>query len=77
MKLIDKLFISMRKKEIELEQISTENKTTRTRTVKTEAAKSRIKIEKISDQVRFDEITAKAFAYYLFLVFFRLAIVFI
>jgi hypothetical protein len=61
----------MRKKEIELEENSIKSKRT-TRTVK---VKPEVKIEKISDQIKFDEITAKAFAYYLFLVFFRLAIV--
>lgn len=36
-----------------------------------------IRKKKISDKIKIDTITAKAFAYYIFLVFFRYAIVFI
>ncbi|MDD2907646.1 MAG: hypothetical protein PHH98_03315 [Candidatus Gracilibacteria bacterium] len=39
--------------------------------------KKLIRKKKISDKIKLDVITAKAFAYYIFLVFFRYAIVFI
>jgi len=35
------------------------------------------KKKKISDKIKINEITAKAFSYYIFLVFFRLSIVII
>jgi hypothetical protein len=56
--------------------IETEEKTRRTST-KSKTTVTSQKIQKISDQIKIDKITAKAFAYYLFLIFFRLAIVFI
>ncbi|MDR2411551.1 MAG: hypothetical protein LBD88_03060 [Candidatus Peribacteria bacterium] len=70
--LVDKLFISMRQHTIE-----TEEKTTRRTSTRTKTTISSQRIKKISDQIKLDKITAKAIAYYLFLVFFRLAIVFI
>jgi len=36
-----------------------------------------IKRKKISDKIKINEITSKAISYYVFLVFFRLAIIFI
>lgn len=39
--------------------------------------KKNIKIKKISDKVKIDEVTAKAISYYVFLVFFRYSIVII
>lgn len=68
---IDKLFINL--KEIHSEE---ENKTISPDQKELEEKKE-LRRKKISDKIKIDEITAKAFAYYLFLVFFRYAIVFI
>lgn len=74
-KLIDKLFLNLNEEIIEkrkTEQVEEK--------LKIEEKKEDIKCEKkkkISDNIKIDVITAKAFAYYLFLIFFRLAIVFI
>ncbi|MDR1945467.1 MAG: hypothetical protein LBQ59_05480 [Candidatus Peribacteria bacterium] len=73
--LIDKLFISMRQHTIETEE--NERKTSTRSKSKITIPQRTQRIQKISDQIKINEITAKAFAYYLFLVFFRLAIVFI
>ena len=40
-----------------------------------EIKKVKIKNKKLSDKIKIDEITAKAFSYYVFLIFFRLSIV--
>jgi hypothetical protein len=69
--LIDKLFISMRQHTIE-----TEGRIKRV-PYKSKTVIPPQRIQKISDQIKVDKITAKAIAYYLFLIFFRLAIVFI
>ncbi len=68
---IDKLFINL--KEIHSEE---ENKEVSPDQKELEEKKE-LRRKKISDKIKIDEITAKAFAYYLFLVFFRYAIVFI
>ncbi|MDR0772012.1 MAG: hypothetical protein LBF15_03005 [Candidatus Peribacteria bacterium] len=72
-KLIDRLFISMRKKELELEKADSGG----VNVTKTSDKNKRIRIGKISDQIKIDDITAKSLAYYLFLIFFRWAVVFI
>lgn len=68
---IDKLFINL--KEIHSEENSKE----KTQTQKQIEIKKELRRKKISDKIKIDEITAKAISYYLFLVFFRYAIVFI
>lgn len=40
-----------------------------------ETKSKKTKIKKISDKIKINEITAKAFSYYIFLVFFRLSII--
>lgn len=62
-KLIDKFFTSL-SNNVTQETNTKENNT-------------KEKTKKISDKIKIDKITAKAFSYYIFLVFFRLAIVFI
>lgn len=72
-KLIDKLFINLNgdiKKEI-----SNENENENIKNNQEKILSPRRK--KISDKIKIDIITAKAFSYYIFLIFFRLAIVFI
>lgn len=64
--LIDKLNIDIKDKKVE-------KKTKKKIEEKWEIAQ----IKKISDKIKIDIIVAKAFSYYIFLVFFRLAIVFI
>lgn len=66
---IDKLFINL--KEIHGNDIE------KTPDQKELEQKKEIRKKKISDKIKIDIITAKAFSYYLFLVFFRYAIVFI
>lgn len=68
---IDKLFINLKEIHSEEEKIEV------TPDQKEIEEKKEIRRKKISDKIKIDEITAKAFAYYLFLVFFRYAIVFI
>ena len=73
--LIDKLFISMRIEEIEAEKRANWIKK---KTQKIIPEKSEVeKIWKISDEIKIDKICWKAISYYLFLIFFRYAIVFI
>ncbi|MDF1682325.1 MAG: hypothetical protein P1U46_00720 [Patescibacteria group bacterium] len=45
--------------------------------IKQEGEEKKIKVKKISDKIKIDEVTAKALAYYIFLVFFRYSIVII
>jgi hypothetical protein len=63
----------MKKKELELENTELEG----VNITKTSAKTKKLRIGKISDQIRIDDITAKSLAYYLFLIFFRWAVVFI
>jgi len=69
---IDKLFINL--KEIHSEEIVKEEISPDQKEIE---EKKELRRKKISDKIKIDEITAKAFSYYLFLVFFRYAIVFI
>lgn len=64
--LIDKLNIDIKDKKEEKKTKKEWNKN-----------KELVSIQKISDKIKIDVIVAKAFSYYIFLVFFRLAIVFI
>ncbi len=68
---IDKLFINLKEIHSENEkiEISPDQKEIEER--------KQLRRKKISDKIKIDEITAKAISYYLFLVFFRYAIVFI
>lgn len=68
---IDKLFINLKEihSEEDYKEISPDQKEIEER--------KELRRKKISDKIKIDKITAKAFAYYLFLVFFRYAIVFI
>lgn len=66
---IDKLFINLKDIHWDDEEKSPDQKEIE--------AKKLIRRKKISDKIKIDAITAKAFAYYIFLVFFRYAIVFI
>jgi len=67
---IDKLFIN-------LKDIHSEDTNEISDDQKLLEEKKELRRKKISDKIKIDVITAKAFAYYLFLVFFRYAIVFI
>ncbi|NVP17940.1 hypothetical protein HUU51_04450 [Candidatus Gracilibacteria bacterium] len=69
---VDKLFINL--KDIHSEEIEKIDKTPEQKEIE---EKKEIRKKKISDKIKIDIITAKAFSYYLFLVFFRYAIVFI
>lgn len=69
---VDKLFINL--KDIHSEEIELKDKTPEQKEIE---QKKEIRKKKISDKIKIDIITAKAFSYYLFLVFFRYAIVFI
>lgn len=69
---IDKLFINL--KDIHGEDLEQKEKTPEQKEIE---EKKQIRKKKISDKIKIDIITAKAFSYYLFLVFFRYAIVFI
>jgi len=69
---VDRLFINL--KDIHSEEIETKDKTPEQKEIE---QKKEIRKKKISDKIKIDIITAKAFSYYLFLVFFRYAIVFI
>jgi glycerol dehydrogenase-like iron-containing ADH family enzyme len=74
--LIDELFISIKKQAIEEEFIQ---KKTRYNT-KIKASQTNVKkekIEKISSQIKIDVVVGKSISYYLFLVFFRWAIMII
>lgn len=77
--LIDRIFISMKQDEIEEENWTKKSKKTKSAaTNKTDKDKSiEANIWKISDWIKIDEICWKAISYYLFLIFFRYAIVFI
>lgn len=82
--LIDRLFISMRKEELKLkDDEDDENEEDKTKSswilskIQSKKEKDEVKIAKISDEIKIDEICWKAIAYYLFLIFFRYAIVFI
>lgn len=76
-KLIDKLFINLNediKKEISNDN-DNDNGNENIKNNQEKILSHRRK--KISDKIKIDIITAKAFSYYIFLIFFRLAIVFI
>ncbi len=66
---VDKLFINLKDIHWDDEEKSPDQKEIE--------AKKLIRRKKISDKIKIDVITAKSFAYYIFLVFFRYAIVFI
>lgn len=70
---IDKLFINLKDIHND-EEIDIKEKTPEQKEIE---QKKEIRKKKISDKIKIDIITAKAFSYYLFLVFFRYAIVFI
>jgi hypothetical protein len=78
-KLIDKLFLNLNEEIIEKQkQQDAENKELEKEKVQEKPDSIKyLKKKKISDNIKLDVITAKAFAYYLFLIFFRLAVVFI
>lgn len=69
---VDKLFINL--KDIHSEEIELKDKIPEQKEIE---QKKEIRKKKISDKIKIDIITAKAFSYYLFLIFFRYAIVFI
>lgn len=68
-KLVDKLTIEL------INNIKKEDPIDNEQALVDEQKPKRIKRKKISDTIKINEITAKAFSYYIFLVFFRLSII--
>jgi hypothetical protein len=69
---IDNIFIDFKKHEIEELKKTEETK----KTAKSKALQT-LKYQKISSQIKIDTMVAKSISYYIFLIFFRWAIVFI
>lgn len=68
-KLVDKLSIEL------INNIKKDDPIDNEQALVDEIKPKRIKRKKISDTIKINEITAKAFSYYIFLVFFRLSII--